>query len=860
MRMKCKMCGGELPYQEQATVVECLFCGSWQTVTTTNDKRLRETFERANAFRRKNEFDRAAEEYKKVLEQTDDAEAYWGSILCKYGIEYVKDPKTGRMIPTCHRTLCESILSDVDYLAALEHADAKQKTLFENEAVEISRLQAEILQIARKEDPYDVFICFKDTDDRGDRTTDSLLAEKIYEQLTREGYRVFFSRISLENKLGKDYEPHIFAALTSAKVMVVVGTSQEYFNAVWVKNEWSRYLKLLNKDRLLIPCFRDMDPKNLPKEFGSLEALDMSKIGFVRILIQNIEAIVGGKAQKASANAGSGVRTGINPKVDPLLRRANIFLQDEEWDKVVLYSEKVLDIDPECADAYLLLLLSKYHAKSLKSLRANPQKILTEPEYQKTQRFASKQMKEELAEKTRELEYLRLLETVRERSREQDIEGIRALKKELLQLNGYADSAVQAEKCDSIEETIIQQLVDEGFALLFDEGAYINEEAGALFKKALQANPNCFGALVGYACSCGDSEEEGFKKIKEISAEITKFEKDLLQKDEIFTLYYFRRVLAQKHDQRVRYMIDTYPEFMTNKNLELHTDEGIYYDNLLYQTIVRFEDRKYVQWMLDAGASPFVYNVFVSARNNAEDWFPAAEDCIQKENIEMLQLLLKYGYSTDDSIVIQKKDGKGQEFPLLYHTIVNAENMKMAKFLLENGAKPDAKAVINGKPQKTVLMVALLNNLNSSFVEMLLKHGASYDAEFEAGSIMNGIKNTYHTPLSLSIVQKKEAEVNMLLKQKPDLKQKIRFISPNKQNCTATPLGFAMLCAIYDEEDPARLRIIKKLLAHGASMNDELSFDSEVKPIIKFPFKKKTVCSAEFIKLLKEHGWKSGWF
>ena len=849
-----------MPYQEQTTVVECLFCGSWQTVTTTSDKLLRETFERANAFRRKNEFDRAAEEYKKVLEQTDDAEAYWGSILCKYGIEYVKDPETGRMIPTCHRTLYESILSDVDYLAALEHADTKQKTLFENEAAEISRLQAEILQLARKEDPYDVFICFKDTDDRGDRTTDSLLAEKIYEQLTREGYRVFFSRITLENKLGKDYEPHIFAALNSAKVMVVVGTRQEYFDAVWVKNEWSRYLKLLNKDRLLIPCFRDMDPKNLPKEFGSLEALDMSKIGFVRILVQNIATIVGGNAQKASANTGSVMRTGINPKVDPLLRRANIFLEDEEWDKAVQYSEKVLDIDPECADAYLLLLLSKYHAKSLKSLKANPQKILTEPEYQKAQRFASKQLKEELAEKTRELEYLQLLETVQERSREQDIEGVRALKKELLQLNGYADSAEQAQKCDSLEETIIQQFVDEGFELLFDEGAYINEEAGALFEKALQAKPDCFEALVGCACSCGDSEDEWFKRIKKISAEITEFEKDLLRKDEIFTLYYFRRVLAQKHDQRVRYMIDAYPEFMTDKDLNTHAEKGVYRSNLLYQTIVIFEDCKYVQWMLESGATPFVYSVFVSVENNAEERFPAAEDSIQREDIEMLQLLLKYGYSADDPITIKKILGKTQEFPLLYHAIINVKSMKMAKFLLENGANPDVRVIENGKPQETALMAILLDDMDRSFFELLLQHGASYDMEFETDSVINGIKNTYHTPLSLSIALKKEAEVNMLLKKKPDLKQKIRFVSPNNQNCAATPLGFAMICAIYDEEDPARLRIIKKLLAHGASMNDELSFDSEVKPIIKFPFKKKTMCSAEFIKLLKEHGWKSGWF
>ena len=56
----------------------------------------------------------------------------------------------------------------------------------------------------------DVFICYKETDTNGERTEDSVLAEEIYNALTSKGYKVFFSKISLENKLGNDYEPIIF--------------------------------------------------------------------------------------------------------------------------------------------------------------------------------------------------------------------------------------------------------------------------------------------------------------------------------------------------------------------------------------------------------------------------------------------------------------------------------------------------------------------------------------------------------------------------------------------------------------------------------------------------------------------------
>ncbi len=82
-----------------------------------------------------------------------------------------------------------------------------------------------------------MFICYKESDANGRRTPDSVLANDLYHQLTQEGFKVFFARITLEDKHGSAYEPYIFAALNSAKVMVVLGTRPEYLTAVWVKNE-----------------------------------------------------------------------------------------------------------------------------------------------------------------------------------------------------------------------------------------------------------------------------------------------------------------------------------------------------------------------------------------------------------------------------------------------------------------------------------------------------------------------------------------------------------------------------------------------------------------------------------------------
>ena len=292
---KCKMCGGTLNIIDGQTVCECEYCGSTQTVPRLDTERKANLFDRANHFRRNNEFDKATGIYEQILnEDTSDAEAYWSLVLCKYGIEYVEDPATHKRVPTVNRAQFTSVFDDDNYRSALEHASPDQRLVYEQEAETINEIQKGILAISQKEEPFDVFICYKETDANGRRTADSVLANDLYHQLTQEGFKVFFSRITLEDKLGTAYEPYIFAALNSAKVMVVLGTRPEYFNAVWVKNEWSRYLSLVKQSggkKVLIPAYRDMDPYDLPEEFSHLQAQDMSKLGFMQDLIRGIKKI-----------------------------------------------------------------------------------------------------------------------------------------------------------------------------------------------------------------------------------------------------------------------------------------------------------------------------------------------------------------------------------------------------------------------------------------------------------------------------------------------------------------------------------------------------------------------------------------
>lgn len=395
------MCGGTLEINENETTATCEYCGTEQTIPKITDDVIGNLFNRANTLRLKSEFDKAEEIYNKIvgLDNTQ-SEAYWGIILCKYGIEYVEDPTTYKRVPTCHRTSYDAITADEDYKLAIQYADISQKIIYEAEAKAIDEIQKGILTISQNEKPYDVFICYKETDESGKRTQDSVLANDIYHQLTQEGFKVFYAAITLEDKLGQEYEPYIFAALNSAKVMLVIGSKPEYFTAVWVKNEWSRYLKLMKGDRskLLIPCYKDMDAYELPEEFAHLQAQDMGKIGFINDIVRGIKKVINKDEPKSAVKETAAAGQAANSGVAPLLKRISLFLEDGNWQEADEYCERVLDSDPENAQAYLYKLMAKMEVRKTEDLRNQAQPFDSEDMYRKTVRFADEELKNTLEE------------------------------------------------------------------------------------------------------------------------------------------------------------------------------------------------------------------------------------------------------------------------------------------------------------------------------------------------------------------------------------------------------------------------------------------------------------------------------
>ncbi len=297
--LKCKMCGGDISVNADMTVGTCQYCGSTMTLPHIDTDKKARLFNHANQYRLNNEFDKAYDAYKAISEEDEqEAEAYWGMLLSEYGVEYVQDPKTKKRVPTCHRTIIQPIKKSSNYELACKYADIENRFMYQNEAEALDKIQKKIMSISSQQEQYDVFICYKESEERtSERTSDSVLAQQIYDELSRKGFNTFFSRVTLKDKLGEDYEPFIYSALKSSKIMILVSTSAEHCESPWVRNEWSRFIAFMSddKEKKIIPAFKDMTAYELPDELAAFQSQDMSKIGAVQDLVMGVESLLRNK-------------------------------------------------------------------------------------------------------------------------------------------------------------------------------------------------------------------------------------------------------------------------------------------------------------------------------------------------------------------------------------------------------------------------------------------------------------------------------------------------------------------------------------------------------------------------------------
>ena len=772
---KCKMCGGALEVKEGMTVCECEYCGSTQTVPQLDDEKKINLFSRANRLRSACEFDKASGIYEAIIADfPEEAEAYWGLILCRFGIEYVDDPRTGKKIPTCHRSSFESIMDDQDFEMVMEYSDPTSRTVYRNEAKAIEKLRIGINEVSSKEAPYDIFICYKETDAMGERTLDSVIAQDVYDALVEKGYRVFFSRITLEDKLGEEYEPYIFAALNSSKVMLVFGTDYEYFNAVWVKNEWSRFLALIEKGekKTLIPCYKGIDAYDMPKEFARLQAQDMGKVGSIQDLLRGIEKILGARTGTNSnlISLSTVATNSAIASIESLLKRAFVFLEDKNWDSANEYAERVLDIDPENGQAYLVKLLADLQVSSEADLIYLTSVFEDNDNYQKVCRY-DKSTFETIKKYNDTISVsIKLCDDVKRNN-------ISAIERDLSS-GANANYAAVSKKRHDKTPVLILAIANgsvEAVKLLLSKGA----------------DPNCERVLHD-GSRYSALRDSLFEWPNEIITDIlidTGADVNYAERHDNAKIPLLINSIAKSNIEMVKLLLSK----GANPNCERVFRDGSRY-SALRDSLFEWPNEGIADILMAAGAD---VNCIEQHKNSR---IPLLINTIAKGNVERVKLLLSKGADPNCERVFHD----GSHYSALRDSLFEWPNDEIARLLIDAGA--DINYVEHNKKDSIPMLINAIVNSDVRLVKLLLSKGANPNSERISED------GTHDSALSICIMKRPNDEIARML---IDAGADINYVEQNNS---------ARIPVLINAIAKSNVEMVKLLLSKGANPNCERIF------------------------------------
>ncbi len=307
---KCKLCGEPLDITKAVGgAVQCGYCGTMYTLPKeTADDRLLNFLDSGELSLDKGDFEGAMTSYSKAAEiDGNEPEAHFGKALSKFKVRYIKDEVANRLQPICYEVTDKKFSDDPDYMRAYMKATPEQRAVYEEKAKDIDYIQSEFYNLKQSGLDYDCFICVKVTDDNTKlRTADYKYADDIYFALKKK-YKPFFSERELTNVTGADYEARILYALYSSECMLVVCGDEEYLQTKWVKNEYSRFLKLVNDseketDSIAI-AFTGKPIERLPGRNGKLQGIDLGKLGALSRVEEFVDSHTPAARAKRAAEA-----------------------------------------------------------------------------------------------------------------------------------------------------------------------------------------------------------------------------------------------------------------------------------------------------------------------------------------------------------------------------------------------------------------------------------------------------------------------------------------------------------------------------------------------------------------------------
>ncbi|MCL2010248.1 MAG: toll/interleukin-1 receptor domain-containing protein [Synergistaceae bacterium] len=147
---------------------------------------------------------------------------------------------------------------------------------------------------------YDVFICFKNSDQDGKATEDSGIATRLHDYLQSRRLRVFLSVRELEFLGKSQYTNVIDKALETSQFMIVVGCSRENLESEWVRYEWSSFLNDIRsgfkQNTEVYVLYRGMEFADLPRALRQKQAFDVDEDDAFRKVCSVIQGAMYGYA------------------------------------------------------------------------------------------------------------------------------------------------------------------------------------------------------------------------------------------------------------------------------------------------------------------------------------------------------------------------------------------------------------------------------------------------------------------------------------------------------------------------------------------------------------------------------------
>lgn len=393
-QLKCKTCGEPLSMSvAQNGVIVCAICG-YSTILPKEDStdKVRELLSHGDSYLDTGKFDDAYTMFARASEEdSEEPEAYFGMALAEFRIQYVNDlkddGKSRRLQAIVHAISPDNFCDNLNYRKALNYATDAQRKEYERRAGEIDYIRDQFYKFKNAGLNYDCFLCLKVTDDVTKlKTPETRVAEEICTYLRRKGFKPFYSEQVLESVTGGDYEAHILYALHTAECMLIICYDEAHLRTKWVRNEYTRFLKLVNDDEKesdsITIVFGDRPIEKLPGKNGKIQGIrgksgDMLERVYHFVERHTPEARLRKEAEEQAqkeaeekrvaqmieqkmrqANLG-GSSANAQP-VKPLLTRAAQELSMGRLDKANEYYNKVLDMQPECGDAWFGMLLLEF--------------------------------------------------------------------------------------------------------------------------------------------------------------------------------------------------------------------------------------------------------------------------------------------------------------------------------------------------------------------------------------------------------------------------------------------------------------------------------------------------------------------